>query len=413
MCLDLNRAGQIIEQNKGDLNTKAMTFVVSRPNELLATILVGNNIVNILASSLTTVMATRIMQNNAVGAATGIVTIIILIFGEAIPKSFARTHADKLSVTIILILRFLYYSLYPIIRFLVWIIHTVLGDNARPSGRSLTRGDLEYMINRAEREKTIDPKQLDLLSSILQYPRIKVKDVMVSRLEIKWLNSNATFDEVMDRVRDKICGRYPVCEGTLDKTVGILHVKDLVLVRGALKQDFQLKKLLKPPFFIYEHMKIPAVFDYMNRKKTHMALVKDESGLVVGLVTLEDIIEEVMGEIHDEHDHHVPAEDVMENRKGIVLEGGTTLRELYNEYDIEIPLNDNYSTISGFVLDMMGNNFPEEGQIIAWKGLIFEVCKIKDSNIESVRIRDANGEKIIVEQEEHPPSAVRVEKKES
>ena len=393
MSLDLNRAGQIVEQNKDDLLTKAMNFVVSRPNELLATILVGNNIANILASSITTVMVTRIVQNNAVGVATGIVTLVILIFGEAIPKSFARSHAEKLSLWVILILRGLYYALYPLIRLLVWIIHTVLGDKARPSRRSLTRGDLEYMINLAEREKSINPKQLNLLTSVLQFPRIKVKDIMVSRPDIKWISSSASFDEVMEQVRDKICGRYPVCEGTLDKPVGIFHVKDLVLVRGALKKDFELKKLLKPNFFIYEHMKITAVFDYMNRKKTHMALVKDENGLVVGLVTLEDIIEEVMGEIYDEHDLNAPSEkSTPVEEKGVVLEGGTTLRELYNEYDIEIPLNDNYSTISGFILDMMGNNFPEEGQIVAWKGLVFEVCKIKDSNIESVRIRSANKE---------------------
>src|SRR5690606_13461435 len=146
-----------------------------------------------------------------------------------------------------------------------------------------------------------------------------------------------------------------------------------------------------------EHMKIQAVFDHMNRKKVHLALVKDENGLIVGIVTLEDIVEEILGEIQDEHDDEEWEGEEEFNQaalaEGIIVEGSISLRDLYNDYDIKIPLNDNYSTLAGFILDMLGNNFPEEGQIIVWEGLSFELVKVDEYEIREIRIKDVDGEK--------------------
>ena len=150
---------------------------------------------------------------------------------------------------------------------------------------------------------------------------------------------------------------------------------------------------MKDPFFVYEHMKIQSVFDYMNRKKVHLALVKDENGLMVGIITLEDIIEEIMGEIQDEHDKEELSSLGQTDTQGIIIQGGLLLRELYNEYDIKIPLNDNYSTVAGFLLDMLGNNFPEQGQIIVWEGLSFEIYEVKNYEIKKIRIQDVDGQK--------------------
>ena len=198
--------------------------------------------------------------------------------------------------------------------------------------------------------------------------------------------------------------RYPVCDGELEDIVGFLHVKDLAFISDEQKRNFKVEKILKAPFFVYEHMKIQAVFDHMNKKKVHLALVKDENGTVVGVVTLEDIVEEIFGEIHDEHDDVEEIEKKLEAanvEEGIIVEGEMQLRELYQDYDIKIPLNDNYSTISGFLLDMLGNNFPEEGQIIVWEGLSFELQKVEDYVIKEVRIKDVDGEKHIFSKKQH------------
>jgi CBS domain containing-hemolysin-like protein len=156
-------------------------------------------------------------------------------------------------------------------------------------------------------------------------------------------------------------------------------------------------------------MKIQAVFDYMNRKKVHLALVKDENGLVVGIITLEDIVEEILGEIQDEHDDEevVVSEEYnqVDLKSGVCVDGAISLRDLYNEYDFKIPLNDNYSTLAGFILDMLGNNFPKQNHIIVWEGYSFELTRVDEFEIREVRIKDVGGEKPIVSKKDYQDSS--------
>lgn len=214
---------------------------------------------------------------------------------------------------------------------------------------------------------------------------------------MKSIQDSFTFQEIVQIVKEDSHSRYPVCHGSLDHALGFLHVKDLAQVED--RENFKIDEWLKDPFFVYEHMKIQAVFDHMNRKKVHLALVKDENGLVVGIVTLEDIVEEIFGDISDEHDTEEDQEedqfDDYDLAEGIELEGSISIRDLYNDYDIKIPLNDNFSTLAGFILDMLGNNFPEEGQIIVWEGYSFELTKVDDYEIRKIRIKDVDGEKHI------------------
>ncbi len=408
MSIGVDRARQLIEE--GGTKGKAMAFMILRPSELLTTILIGNNVANILAGAITTNVASRMTGSSIVGIALGMTTVITILFGELIPKTFARNHAERFSVIVIRSLQVLFYLLYPVVKSVVWFINTILGDSAEVTGRMVTKDDIEFMISKAEKERTMDSKQIDLLSSILEFPMIKVKDIMISRVRVNYGQVSWTFDEMMNYVRETGNSRYPVCDGELESIVGFLHVKDLAFVTDEEKKKFQLSKLLKPPFFVYEHMKIQSVFDHMNRKKVHLALVKDENGTVVGIVTLEDIIEEIFGEIHDEHDDVEEIEKGLEQANledGIVVDGDISLREVYNDYDIKIPLNDNYSTLAGFLLDMLGNTFPEQDQIIVWEGLSFDLEVVSDHVIKQVRIKDLDGEKHIFSKKEH---AERVEK---
>ncbi len=402
LSIGADRARQLIEE--GGPKGKAMAFMILRPSELLSTILVGNSIANILAGSLTTSLTADYTGSNIVGLALGATTIIIIIFGEILPKTVGRNHAEKFSVFAIRSLQILFYILYPAIKSIVWFINTILGENAEATGRMVTKDDIEFMISKAEKEKTMDSKQIDLLSSILEFPMIKVKDIMISRMRVNYIQVKWSFLEMMAYARDTGNSRYPVCNGDLENIVGFLHVKDLAFVSDEEKASFKIETLLKPPFFVYEHMKIQSVFDHMNRKKVHLALVKDENGTVVGIITLEDIIEEIFGEINDEHD------DVEENEKhlqeanledGIVVDGDISLREIYSDYDIKIPLNDNYSTLSGFLLDMLGNTFPEQGQIIVWEGLSFDLELVQEHVIKQVRVKDVDGEKHIFSKKQH------------
>jgi putative hemolysin len=402
MSIGVDRTKQLIEE--GGSKAAALEFMLNNPSSLLTTILVGNNVTNILAASLTTSIATRIFEHDAVGISVGITTFIILIFGEIIPKTFARTHNETLAYPVIRILQLNYYITWPIIKMMTILIHRILGKNAQLAGRIITQDDIEYMVNKAEKEKTIDSKQLELLSSILEFPTIKVKDIMIPRNKVVYVQSDWSYGEVIERLSNDNHSRYPVCKDDLDHTIGFLHVKALAFVDAAEQEEFELKNILKSPFYVYEHMKIQAVFDHMKRKKVHLALVKDENGLVVGIVTLEDIIEEIMGEIEDEYDlvdHSAEMKIKQEDLKaGVTLSGSILIRDLYNEYDIHIPLNDNYSTLNGFLLDMLGNNFPEKNQIIFWEGYSFKVVKVSDSEIKKVLVSDVGGEKHLFSKKE-------------
>lgn len=388
VSIPVDRTKQLLEA--GGRRGRALSFLLNRPTEVLTTILICNNLVNIYAASLTTRMATRYFANDAVGFSVGVTTFLILIFGEIIPKTFARARAEKMAPFIIVILRMNYYALWPFVRFFTWIIQRVLGKDAQLRGRVVTRDDIEFLVNKAEREQSIDSKQIDLLSSILDFPKIKVKDIMVARSDIQFVKQRVSFNDIIRLIRKEGHSRYPVANNDIDSVTGMLHVKDLAFVREKDRKNFDLQKYTKPPFFVYEHMKIQAVFDHMNRNKAHMALVKDEGGLIVGMITQEDIIEEIFGDIHDEHDTEEVIKDetqVIDLAAGIKLEGKTSLRDLDNDYDIEIPLNDEYSTLAGFLLHQLGNAFPQEGSMVLWSGYSFELLDVKDFDIGFVSIK--------------------------
>ena len=377
-------------------------FLLNKPHAIINTILLGNNLANIIAASLITQIFSRHFNSDALAISVGVTTALILIFGEIIPKTFGRVRSDTLAAPIIRILQVNYILFYPAVEFLTLVIQRILGKNAQLRGRTITRGDIEYMVDQAEKEQSIDSKQINLLHSILEFPKIKVKDIMMARKNVVGIKRESSFDDAMHVIRENGHSRYPVYDKDLDHVEGLLHVKDLTLVEAKDRQNFNLAQHLRPPFFIYEHMKIQAVFDHMNRQKVHLALVKDENGLVVGVITLEDIMEEIFGEIVDEHDRE---EDTVigsqpqngnSHDQGEVVSGSISLRDLDNSYGIEIPLNDNYSTLTGFLLETLGNHFPEPGQIIFWEGHSFQILALEDHSIKEVLImqnREASNER--------------------
>ena len=390
LSLPHEKAKQIAEEH--GIDSWAIKHWIEKPNDILTTILVGNNFVNILIAALSTSIAERHFSNDSLAISVGFTTMAILLFGEITPKTFGRGRSENIAPFCVLILIGFYYALWPIVKMFMKIIQFVLGKNANVRSRAVTRDDIEVMVEMAEEEKTMDTKQIDLLNSILEFPSIKVKDIMVTRANIESLPRTSTFQDVIKKVREVAHSRYPVCGEDMDDILGFLHVKDLTFASADEQKDFDVTKYIKPPFFVYEHMKIQAVFDHMNRKKVHLALVKDENGLVVGMLTLEDIMEEIFGEIQDEHDNEEDGIPGVESEEGVLVPSTISLRDLYNEYDIKIPLNDNFSTLNGFLMEQLGNNFPKKGHMIIWEGLSFDLIRVKNYEIKEVKIKSVNGD---------------------
>jgi putative hemolysin len=388
ISLSVDRTKQLIEM--GGARAEALKFLAKHPNEMLTTILLGNNLVNFSVASLVSLATQRFFSNDAMSIAVGISTFFILLFGEIIPKTFARTRAEKIALPSIRLLQICYYIGFPIVRGFMWLIKMILGEHATVRGHVVTQSDIEFLVNKAEEDQSIDSKQLDLLNSILEFPKIKAKDIMVPRSKVNGIDKRANFDTVIAMVKDVQHSRYPVYDNDIDHVIGFLHVKDLAFVTDEEKRSsFNVQKYLNEPVFIYEHMKIQAVFDFMNRKKVHMAFVKDENGLMVGIVTLEDIMEEIFGEIQDEHDDVEdlinPTDESIED--GLVVPGDFSLRDLYNEYDLEIPMSDHYSTLAGFLLDKLESDFPEEGTQITWEDYTFTILKVQENYLSQIRIK--------------------------
>lgn len=390
MSLPHEKAKQIAEEH--GMDSWAMNRWLTIPNDILTTILVGNNFVNILIATLSGSIAGRFFSNDALAISVGVTTIMILLFGEIAPKTLGRGHSEKYAPVCVMILMGFYYAMWPIVKAFTIIIQAVLGKNVNVRSRVVTKDDIEVMVEMAEEERTMDSKQIDLLNSILEFPSIKVKDIMVPRTQIEGIKNNSSFTDLIRMVREVAHSRYPVYGEDLDDVLGFLHVKDLAFMGHEEQRNFDITKYIKPPFFVYEHMKIQAVFDHMNRKKVHLALVKDENGLVVGMLTLEDIMEEIFGDIQDEHDDDEDLIPGVESADGVLVPSTISLRDLYNEYDIEIPLNDNYSTLNGFLMEQLGNSFPKKGNMIIWDGYSFELMRVKSSEIKEVKIKSTNGD---------------------
>ncbi len=388
MSISVDRTKQLIDA--GGRSAKALKFLLEKPSEILTTLLVGNNIVNIFIASLTTSVAQDLFPDKAITVAVLFSTTVILIFGEIIPKTFCRNHAEKLAIPMLWVLKALYYSpLYVIVKLFMVIIRLVLGDKAQLNGRLVTQNDIEYMVSKAEKEQSIDSKQIDLLNSILEFPTIKVKDIMTPRSAVIGISIESGYEEIIKMIRDEAHSRYPVFGKDLDEIYGFIHVKDIAFINEENRKSFKITKYTNEAFFVYEHMKIQSVFDHMNRKKVHLSLVKDENGLVVGIITLEDIMEEIFGAIQDEHDDDEEVENDSKNvnfDNGITVEGSATLRELDNDFEIEIPLNDNYSTLNGFMLDLLEDAFPKKGHMIYWGHYSFELIDVVDNQINNIKI---------------------------
>lgn len=393
LSLPHDRVKQMMEEG-GD-RARHFEFLNLHQGRLLTTILVGNNLINSFIAALLTKITYQYFDDDTLAITVGISTVLILLFGEITPKTFARSRSELFAIPTVRTLKFFMYILYPAVVFFDLIIRLVLGKNAHIKGRLTTKDDIEFMVDKAEKEKSIDAKQIDLLQSILEFPNIKVKDIMVPRHKICTIKAESGFDDIFKLIKEQGHTRYPVCRGDLDNTIGFLHAKDLAFISEQEIERFDLTKLLKNPFFVYEHMKIQAVMDHMNRKKVHLALVKNELGVVVGIITLEDIIEEILGEIVDEHDEEILKAGANEENieTGLTFDATKPLREIRDQVGIDFPEDEDYSTLNGFILDKLGNSFPKQGAVIIWENFSFELLKVENQEIKKVRLKVLDSEK--------------------
>ena len=385
------RARQLLES--GGRRARLLAIWVKSPERVLSTLLIGNTVANIGAGALAGDVASQVAkahgwpQGSIIAIATAITTSLILFVGEIIPKTLGKRHPTQVSISAIPLVQLLYWLLWPLTLGLVRATNGVVSiiGGSRPPTPAVTSAEIEFLIEMGTREGVLDEVKEELLNSVLEFADRVVKEVMVPRTRMVAIDRDAP-EEILRIATENPFSRMPVYQGSIDNVVGILLVRDLIqeLAKGPKGVIASFDQRLKPPFFVPEQMKISRLLKEMQKRKIHLAVVVDEFGGTSGLVTLEDVLEEIVGEIQDEGD--VEAAPVREVSVGIYLaDASVPLRELeefLNERRagdstdvdryVKFPDNGDYETLGGFVTATAGR-VPGVGSLVAWDGLTFTV----------------------------------------
>ena len=366
---------------------------VEEPHRILTTILVGNNIVNITASSLAASLSMEYARlrgftdARALGISIGVMTFLILLFGEIIPKMFAQHNPEKLAVFSLRYIYTLSYLLFPLVKTLTFISHVfirAMGGKITPRTPFLTDQELKTLISAAEREKIIEEEEREMIEGVIEIGEKKASDIMVPRIEIFALNIDTPLEEAVEEVKKSGFSRIPVYRKNIDNIVGILYARDLLnCIQGKELKDVKLESILRKPLFIPESKRLDELLQEFRREKTHVGIVVDEYGGTAGLVTLEDVLEEIVGEISDEYDRERKLWEELSPNVYIV-DARLTIESAEEELGIKLP-RDDYDTVGGFLLDIF-QKVPSRGEVAEYEGMRFIVLDADERRIKRVKI---------------------------
>lgn len=371
--------------NDDERKLKYLNRVLDNQSKMLAAILIGNNIVNLYASSLTTTVALRMGGNALVGAATGVLTFLILIFGEISPKTAATVKAEELALRVAPIIYFLMVILTPVI-FIVNAIAKLFLKLFRidPDTKQevITEDELRTIVDVSHEEGVIEKEELEMINNVVDFGDSLAKDVMIPRIDMIFADVNASYEELIEIYRTNMFTRLPVYESTTDNVIGIINMKDLLLYQPG--QVFRVRDYLREAYYTYEYKKTSELFIDMRQHSVSMAIVLDEYGATAGLVTLEDLLEEIVGEIRDEYD-----EDELDSVQKLSdteyrVEGSVKLDDLNDLLDIQLESED-YDSIGGYIIGLL-DDLPEIGETVSENGFTFTVESVDKNRIQWVHL---------------------------
>ena len=393
-------------RDAGSRRGRMLSLWIDHPERLLSSLLIGNTLVNVGAGALAAAIAAGLAASTGwssgptVAVTTAAATVVVLFFGEIVPKTLAKRHPVRVALAVIPVARLVATVLWPISTAATRATDAVVrrlgaGEGTSPS---VTGEEIEYLIEMGTKEGVLDEVKEELLNSVLEFADRVAKEIMVPRTRMVAIDREAPPDDLFRIVTENPFSRMPVYEGSVDNVVGILLVREIVgEVRRAAGQPLDLGRYLKKPFFVPEQMKISRLLKEMQRRRTHLAIVVDEFGGTSGLVTLEDCIEEIVGEIQDEAD--VEAAPVKEVAPGVWLaDGAVPLHDLEAFLngrppqgegaaapEVRFPEDGDYETLGGFVTATAGR-VPPVGSLIAWDGLTFTVRAGDERRVAKVEI---------------------------
>lgn len=374
------RARSLAEEGRG--GARALVEMKSNPERLLITILIGNNVANIATASVATFVATRAFGSAGVGLATGVVTLLVLFFGEITPKSFAAANAVRISLTAAPLLRILSRALFPLVRPLELLTHKVLPKGAS-SVPGVTEREIRTMTRMGHLSGAIEEHERELIERVFMLDETRVYEVMTPRVDIFAWQAEQRLAEIASELRTVPYSRIPVYGESLDDITGVLYIRDAYQALISGQRDVRLGELTRQPLIVPDSVTLVRLLEDFQLRRIHVGLVVDEHGGIDGLVTLEDILEELVGEIEDETD--VPEEAIVRIHKNeILVDGSADLREINHFFNTSFPLLEHRS-LNGYLLDELGR-VPEPREVVEREGVRIEVLVATDTQVTRARL---------------------------
>ncbi len=374
---------------KGDKRAAKVLKLADNYDTLISTILIGNNIVNILASSLATVLFVDLLMNTgaedwSTTISTIVMTLMVLTFGEIIPKSLAKLMPERFTMFATPLISFLVIVFTPF-SFLFKQLQSLLGKLAKNDDeQGMTEEELVSIIEEAEESGDIDEDESTLIKSAIEFNELEVGDIFTPRIDITAVRSDITKEQLAKEFSESGYSRLPIYEDDLDNIIGIVYYKDFFTT--SFKQSTPISEIIKPVMYVTKTQKISDLLRDLQEKQLHLAVVTDEYGSTAGIVTLEDILEEIVGEIWDEHDEII--EEIKEiDDKEYIVSGMANLEKLFDTLDMELDEEMDALTVNGWAMDILGR-IPEEGDSFEVGGLTVRVLKMDGRRIENLHILD-------------------------
>lgn len=366
--------------DEGNRRAKRVLEITNDSGKMLSAILIGNNIVNLSASSIATALAMQICGSAGAGIATGILTILVLIFGEISPKTLATIHADQISLAYADII----WGLMKILTPVIFIINKLsmgflrlLRVDVSNGPATLTEAELRTIVDVGHQEGVIEQEEHEMINNVFDFGDSQAKEIMVPRIDMTFADINSTYEELIEIFRTDKFTRLPIYEDSIDNVIGTINMKDLLLYEAS-KDSFSVRDILRKPYYTYEHKKTVELLIEMKKSSFNIAIVLDEYGVTAGLITLEDILEEIVGEIRDEYD--MDEEDPIQKLGDLeyLVQGSMNLEDLCDVLDLKLSSED-YDTVGGYMIELL-DHLPQTGESITTPENIFLRVEEMDKN---------------------------------
>jgi len=372
---------------------KSVLSLIENPAQFLSVLIIGINFVTVISAALVTTLTSAFLGRRWVPLAILVWTVIIIIFGEITPKAFTAQRAEFLALRLAKLNKFFIFLLSPVVNLLTWIADFIMRpfkSLVKREASLVTGEEIRMLVNVGEEEGAIEEEEKEMINGVFGLGDTQVKEVMVPHIDMACLEEDANLEEVLNLILEEGHSRIPVYEETIDKIIGVVYAKDLLAYMKENRKELNLKEIVRPAYFVPETKKVNELLREFQKEKVHIAIVVDEYGGTAGLVTIEDLLEEIVGEIQDEYDQEEPLFKIIDENSALV-DARLSIDKVNELLGINLPAEE-VDSVGGFVYTHLGK-VPEEKEEIDLKDFKLVVEKVEGQRVSKIRISKKIDEK--------------------